>query len=47
MGCSRLLRLRRSSWKTCGGLAPLPAETQAAIKSVYDELIRPAVHDKW
>jgi aryl-alcohol dehydrogenase-like predicted oxidoreductase len=28
-------------------LAPLPAETQAAIKAVYDELIRPAVHDKW
>ena len=29
------------------GLAPLPAETQAAVKAVYDELIRPAVHDKW
>jgi len=28
-------------------LAPLPAETQAAIKAVYDELICPAVHDKW
>jgi len=29
------------------GFAPLPAETQAAVKAVYDELIRPAVHDKW
>jgi aryl-alcohol dehydrogenase-like predicted oxidoreductase len=29
------------------GLAPLPPETQAAVKAVYDELIRPAVHDKW
>ncbi len=29
------------------GLAPLPAETQAAVRAVYDELIRPAVHDKW
>jgi aryl-alcohol dehydrogenase-like predicted oxidoreductase len=28
-------------------LAPLPAETQAAVKAVYDELIRPEVHDKW
>src|SRR3954454_19191650 len=28
-------------------LAPLPAETHAAVKAVYDELIRPAVHDKW
>lgn len=29
------------------GLAPLPPETHAAIEKVYDELIRPAVHDKW
>ena len=29
------------------GLAPLPAETRAAVKAVYDELISPAVHDKW
>ena len=29
------------------GLAPLPAETLAAVTAVYDELIRPAVHDKW
>ncbi|WP_203797734.1 aldo/keto reductase [Paractinoplanes tereljensis] len=29
------------------GLAPLPAETLQAITDVYDELIRPAVHDKW
>jgi len=29
------------------GLAPLPAETHEAIERVYDELIRPAVHDKW
>jgi aryl-alcohol dehydrogenase-like predicted oxidoreductase len=29
------------------GLAPLPAETQAAVRAVYDELIRPEVHDKW
>jgi aryl-alcohol dehydrogenase-like predicted oxidoreductase len=29
------------------GLAPLPTETQAAVKAIYDELIRPAVHDKW
>ena len=29
------------------GFAPLPAETLAAVKAVYDELIRPAVHDKW
>lgn len=29
------------------GLAPLPAETLAAVTEVYDELIRPAVHDKW
>ncbi|WP_213006117.1 aldo/keto reductase [Paractinoplanes toevensis] len=29
------------------GLAPLPAETLQAVNEVYDELIRPAVHDKW
>src|SRR5690349_17814838 len=29
------------------GLTTLSAETQAAVKAVYDELIRPAVHDKW
>ncbi|MFI5892759.1 aldo/keto reductase [Actinoplanes sp. NPDC051513] len=29
------------------GLAPLPPETHAAVQRVYDELIRPAVHDKW
>ena len=28
-------------------LAPLPAETLAAVAEVYDELIRPAVHDTW
>jgi aryl-alcohol dehydrogenase-like predicted oxidoreductase len=28
-------------------LAPLPAETHEAVQQVYDELIRPAVHDKW
>ncbi|WP_433295126.1 aldo/keto reductase [Actinoplanes sp. CA-030573] len=28
-------------------LAPLPPETLAAVTEVYDELIRPAVHDKW
>ena len=28
-------------------LAPLPAETLAAVTAVYDELIRPQVHDKW
>jgi aryl-alcohol dehydrogenase-like predicted oxidoreductase len=28
-------------------LAPLPAGTLAAVNEVYDELIRPAVHDKW
>ena len=30
-----------------GGLDPLPAETLAAVTAIYDELIRPAVHDKW
>jgi len=29
------------------GLAPLDAETQQAVRLVYDELIRPQVHDKW
>jgi aryl-alcohol dehydrogenase-like predicted oxidoreductase len=29
------------------GLAPLPAETLSAVNAVYDELIRPQVHDKW
>jgi aryl-alcohol dehydrogenase-like predicted oxidoreductase len=28
-------------------LAPLPAASRAAVTAVYDELIRPAVHDKW
>jgi aryl-alcohol dehydrogenase-like predicted oxidoreductase len=28
-------------------LAPLPAETLTAVTEIYDELIRPAVHDKW
>ena len=29
------------------GLAPLPAEAHEAIQAVYDELIRPQVHDRW
>jgi len=29
------------------GLAPLPSETLTAVEAVYDELVRPAVHDKW
>ena len=29
------------------GLAPLPAETLEAVAAVYDELIRPQVHDRW
>jgi aryl-alcohol dehydrogenase-like predicted oxidoreductase len=29
------------------GLAPLDAATQQAVRDVYDELIRPQVHDKW
>ena len=29
------------------GLAPLPAEALATVTAVYDELIRPQVHDKW
>jgi aryl-alcohol dehydrogenase-like predicted oxidoreductase len=28
-------------------LAPLPGETLTAVTEIYDELIRPAVHDKW
>ena len=28
-------------------LAPLPAETLQAVQAVYDELIRPQVHDRW
>ncbi|MFF5078887.1 aldo/keto reductase [Actinoplanes sp. NPDC000266] len=30
-----------------GDLAPLPAETHEAVTAVYDELIRPQVHDRW
>lgn len=29
------------------GLAPLPAEAHDAVREVYDELIRPHVHDRW
>jgi aryl-alcohol dehydrogenase-like predicted oxidoreductase len=29
------------------GLAPLSAETLAAVTAVYDELIRPQVHNRW
>jgi len=29
------------------GLAPLPAQALEAVTAVYDELIRPEVHDKW
>ncbi|WP_420847078.1 hypothetical protein [Nonomuraea basaltis] len=28
-------------------LAPLAADTLAAVRSVYDELIRPQVHQRW
>jgi aryl-alcohol dehydrogenase-like predicted oxidoreductase len=28
-------------------LAPLPAETLAEVKNIYDELIRPQVHNRW
>jgi aryl-alcohol dehydrogenase-like predicted oxidoreductase len=28
-------------------LDPLPAETHAAVTAVYDELIRPSVHNRW
>ncbi|MFC3738158.1 aldo/keto reductase [Paractinoplanes deccanensis] len=30
-----------------GDLAPLPPETHEAVTAVYDELIRPQVHDRW
>ncbi len=29
------------------GLAPLSAQTHEAVRAVYDELIRPQVHDRW
>ncbi|WP_412751768.1 aldo/keto reductase [Krasilnikovia sp. M28-CT-15] len=29
------------------GLAPLPARTHDAVRAVYDELVRPQVHDRW
>jgi aryl-alcohol dehydrogenase-like predicted oxidoreductase len=29
------------------GLAPLDEETLVAVRSIYDELIRPQVHDRW
>ncbi|GAA4081141.1 aldo/keto reductase [Nonomuraea soli] len=29
------------------GLAPLPGEVLRAVSEVYDELIRPQVHDRW
>ncbi|MGP3912104.1 aldo/keto reductase [Nonomuraea sp. 10N515B] len=28
-------------------VAPLPAETLDAVQAVYDELIRPQIHDRW
>ena len=28
-------------------LAPLPADSLAVVRAVYDELIRPQVHDRW
>ncbi|MDP4508647.1 aldo/keto reductase [Nonomuraea turcica] len=28
-------------------VAPLPAETLDAVQAIYDELIRPQVHDRW
>jgi aryl-alcohol dehydrogenase-like predicted oxidoreductase len=28
-------------------LAPLPPATLDAVREVYDELVRPQVHDKW
>jgi len=28
-------------------VAPLSAETQAEVRAVYDELVRPLVHDRW
>ncbi|AGZ44501.1 aldo/keto reductase [Actinoplanes friuliensis] len=32
---------------SAAALAPLDAEAHAAVRSVYDELIRPQVHDRW
>jgi aryl-alcohol dehydrogenase-like predicted oxidoreductase len=32
---------------TAAALAPLPAEAHEAVRAVYDELIRPQVHDRW
>jgi aryl-alcohol dehydrogenase-like predicted oxidoreductase len=29
------------------GLAPLPASTIDTVRTVYDELIRPQIHDRW
>ncbi|RZU49028.1 aryl-alcohol dehydrogenase-like predicted oxidoreductase [Krasilnikovia cinnamomea] len=29
------------------GLAPLPESTHDAVRAVYDELVRPQVHDRW
>ena len=28
-------------------LAPLPADTMARIRAIYDELARPLVHQRW
>jgi aryl-alcohol dehydrogenase-like predicted oxidoreductase len=28
-------------------LAPLSAQAQDEVRAVYDELIRPLVHDRW
>jgi aryl-alcohol dehydrogenase-like predicted oxidoreductase len=28
-------------------MAPLSADDLAAVRQVYDELIRPSVHDRW
>jgi aryl-alcohol dehydrogenase-like predicted oxidoreductase len=30
-----------------GDLPRLPRETREAVRRVYDELIRPLVHDRW
>ncbi|MBB5873300.1 aryl-alcohol dehydrogenase-like predicted oxidoreductase [Allocatelliglobosispora scoriae] len=30
-----------------GDLAPLSPEAQSAITEVYDDLIRPLIHDRW
>ena len=32
---------------SAAGLEPLPASTTQAVQDVYDELIRPQVHDRW